>query len=352
MSLSRARAWKLSILVALTALIPGSVVAQSPSAPAASPAGSPAASGAAAGVQIAFFAPLANSYVAATIEGINSVADPAGAEVTMFDTGFDATLEFSQIQDAVAQQRFDAMIIIPLDSAGLVPAAEEAIAAGIAVVNTDLALGPDLTTSEPQLEGQAGSVLTPGSERAINSSDLLLAACEGLDPCRVGWIAGVATIDFEIKIKEKLDEIVATNPSIELVVYRDGGGYLAEPANGIAQDILAANPDLDVLATSGDQMTLGAELAVNDAGLTPGVDIRLIGGGGSCPGVQAVTEGRWFGTTLDVPRTEGELGTQIALDWVSGAVTTPTGINAQKESGFPLVLTADTIGDFECQFEG
>jgi ribose transport system substrate-binding protein len=348
MRLARSRVWKISTLLAVTALVPASALAQSPSAPAASPAGT----GGATGVEIAFFAPLANTYVAATIEGINSVAEPAGAVVTQFDTGFDATLEFSQIQDAVAQQRFDAMIIIPLDSVGLVPAAEEAIAAGIAVVNTDLALGPDLTTSEPQLDGQAGSVLTPGSERAINSSNVLLEACENVDPCRVGWIAGVATIDFEIKIKEKLDEIVAANPSIQLVVYRDGGGYLAEPANGIAQDILAANPDLDVLATSGDQMTLGAELAVNDAGLTPGEDILLIGGGGSCPGVQAVTEGRWFGTTLDVPRTEGELGTQIALDWVSGALTTPTGINAQKESGYPLVLTAETIGDFECQFEG
>ena len=81
--------------------------------------------------------------------------------------------------------------------------------------------------------------MTPGSERA----EQLAATCcsrraQSLDPCKVGWIAGVATIDFEIKIKEKLDEIVAENPNIELVVYRDGGGYVAEPAIGIAQDIL------------------------------------------------------------------------------------------------------------------
>src|SRR5262245_8273755 len=99
MSLTRARGWKVSTLLALMALIPGSVLAQSPSVP----AGSPGATGAGTGAQIAFFAPLANSYVAATIEGINSVAGPAGAQVTQFDTGFDATLEFSQVQDAVAQ---------------------------------------------------------------------------------------------------------------------------------------------------------------------------------------------------------------------------------------------------------
>jgi hypothetical protein len=53
-----------------------------------------------------------------------------------------------------------------------------------------------------------------------------------------------------------------------------------------------------------------------------------------------------------VPRTEGEYGAQIALDWVTGKVTEPVGRNAQTESGFPLVLTAETIADFECQWEG
>jgi len=340
MSMSRTTALRVPIVLTMALLLPGSVLAQS-EAPASGE-----------GVEIAFFAPLANTYVAATIEGIESVTEPAGATVTMFDTGFDATLEFSQIQDAVAQERFDAFIIIPLDPVSLVPAVEEAIAAGIKVVNTDLALGPDLTTSQPQVEGQAGSVLTAGVVRADNITQVLLQACEAIDPCRVGWIAGVATIDFELKIKERLDQIVAEDPSIELVVYRDGGGYVADAANGIAQDILAANPDLDVLATSGDQMTFGAQLAAEDAGLVPGEDILLIGGGGSCPAVEAVAAGRWFGTTLDVPRTEGEYGAQIALDAVSGAVTEPVGRDAQQESGFPLVLTADTIADFECQWEG
>jgi len=334
MSKSRTHALAVPLALATALLLPASALAQD-----AEP------------VEIAFFAPLANTYVAATIQGIESVTGPEGANVTQFDTGFDATLEYSQIQDAVAQEKFDALIIIPLDPVSLVPAVEEAIAAGLKVVNTDLALGPDLTTSQPQVEGQAGSVLTPGVVRADNITQVLLQACADAEPCRVAWIAGVATIDFELKIKERLDQLVADG-TIELVAYRDGGGYVADAANGIAQDMLAANPDLDVLATSGDQMTFGAELAAQDAGLVPGQDILLIGGGGSCPAVQAVSEGRWFGTTLDVPRTEGEYGARIALDAVSGAVTEPVGVDAQKESGFPLVLTADTIAEFECQWEG
>ena len=303
-------------------------------------------------VQIAFFAPMANSYVAATIEGLEEVAAREGAELTFFDTQFDATLEFSQIQDAVAQGTFDALIIIPLDPVALVPAAEEAIAAGLAVVNTDLALGPDLTTSQPQIDGQAGTVMTPGTVRAENITNLLVEACADLDPCNVGWIAGVATIDFEVKTKELLDQIVAENDHINLVAYQDGGGYLADPALAIAQDILQANPDINVLATTGDQMTLGAQIAVEDAGLVPGEDVLLIGGGGSCPGVANVESGAWFGTTLDVPRNEGVVGAEIAIGWVRGEITEPQGIDAQAESGFPSLLTAETVSQFECQWEG
>ena len=99
-------------------------------------------------------------------------------------------------------------------------------------------------------------------------------------------------------------------------------------------------------------MTLGAEIAVVDAGLTPGTDILLIGGGGSCPAVDRVTDGTWFGTTLDVPRDEGVLGAQVAIAWVRGETTEPVGLDAQKESGFPSVLTADTVSQFDCQWEG
>jgi ribose transport system substrate-binding protein len=121
---------------------------------------------------------------------------------------------------------------------------------------------------------------------------------------------------------------------------------------GIAQDLLQANTDLDVLATSGDQMTTGAEIAVNDAGLVPGTDILLIGGGGSCPGVAAVSEGRWFGTTIDVPRDEGVRGAEIAIGWVRGEITEPVGVDAQVESGLPLLITQETVDEFECQWEG
>ena len=110
-------------------------------------------------IRVAFFAPIANTYVAATLKGMNEVSASGGIKITQFDTGFDPTKEFSQIQDATTSGKFDAFLIIPLDAVALIPAVQAAIKAGIKVVNTDLIMGTDNTTSKSQIQGQTGSVI-------------------------------------------------------------------------------------------------------------------------------------------------------------------------------------------------
>ena len=301
-------------------------------------------------IQVAFFGPLANTYVEATLAGMDEAAAGGKAEVTKFDSGFDASKQFSQIQDAVTQGRFDAFIIIPLDAAALVPAVEEAIAADIAVVNTDLTLGPETDTSDPQIEGQAGSVVNPPASRGQRVVEAIVAACEDLDPCNVGYMAGEPDFDFEREAKAGLDAISDDNPNIHVVSYQSGHGYVAEPAIGIAQNMLQASPEMNVMMVTSDQASAGAEQALEDAGRLE--DIRLVSSGGSCPAVQAVEEGRWFATIIDLPKTEGREGMQIAIDWVNGDETEPVGINPLDTLDRDPFVTAENLEDFECEWEG
>jgi ribose transport system substrate-binding protein len=301
-------------------------------------------------VRVAFFAPLANTYVEATTKGMQEVAKRDGAEITRFDTGFDASKQFSQVQDAITQGQFDAFIIIPLDSVGLVPAVEEAIDQGIKVVNTDLVLGPDATTSQPQVEGQAGSVVNPPSDRADRMIEGIVAACEGLDPCNVGFMAGEPSLDFEQEVKKRLDELSESQPNIDVKAYQSGHGYVAQPAIGIAQNMLQANPDLHVLSVSSDQASAGAEEAIKDAGKAG--DIRLVSSGGSCPAVDAVKEGRWFATVIDLPRTEGRLGMEIAIDAVRGDLEGSKGMNPMDTLDRDPFVTKENAEGFECEWQG
>jgi ribose transport system substrate-binding protein len=301
-------------------------------------------------VQVAFFGPLANTYVEATTQGMNEAAEAGNAELTRFDSGFDASKQFSQIQDAITQGRFDAFIIIPLDAVALVPVVEEAIAADIAVVNTDLALGPEVDTSEPQLEGQAGTVINPPSERGDRILEAVVAACEDLDPCNVGYMAGLPDFDFEREAKARLDTISEDHPHITIVAYQTGHGYVAEPAIGIAQNMLQANPEINVMLVTSDQASAGVEQALQDAGRAE--DVRLVSSGGSCPAVQAVEEGRWFSTIIDLPRTEGRIGMEIAIDYVRGEQDGPRGVNPMDSLDREAYVTQENLEGFECEWEG
>lgn len=301
-------------------------------------------------IRVAFFAPIANTYVAATLKGMGEVSAPGGIKVTQFDTGFDATKEFSQIQDAVTTGNFDAFMLIPLDSVGLVPAVQTAIKAGIKVVNTDLILGTDSTTSAPQVAGETGSVINPPSNRAAKILQAIVNACKDLNPCKVAFMAGVPSIDFEQLIKKGLDTLSTSNPNIKVVSYQSGHGYLAAPAIPIAQNILQAHPDLNVLAVSSDQATSGAEQAVNAAGKAG--KIRLVSSGGSCPAVDAVKAGRWYSDVVDLPESEGKLGMQIIVDAIRNGKPGPTGLNPLASFSGDPILTKDNIGTFQCQWQG
>jgi ribose transport system substrate-binding protein len=163
-------------------------------------------------------------------------------------------------------------------------------------------------------------------------------------------MAGEPDFDFEREAKERLDAVDAEQDNISVVAYQSGHGYVAEPAIGIAQNMLQANPEMNVLMVTSDQASAGAEQALQDAGRAE--DIRLVSSGGSCPAVQAVEEGRWFATIIDLPETEGREGMKIAIDWVNGDVTEPQGVNPLDTLDRDPFVTQENLGDFECEWEG
>jgi ribose transport system substrate-binding protein len=305
--------------------------------------------GATTPIRVAFFAPLANTYVAATLKGMGEVNASGGIKVTQFDTGFDSAKEFSQIQDATTRGTFDAFILIPLDSVGLVPAVQTAISKGIKVVNTDLTLGPATDTSNPQVKGELASIVNPPSNRSAKMLAAIVAACQDLTPCNVGFMAGAPSLDFEQLIKKGLDAMPTAHPNIKIKSYQTGHGYLAAPAIPIAQNILQANPDLNVLAVSSDQATLGAEQAITGAGMTG--KVRLVSAGGSCPAVDAVKAGRWYSTVADVPETEGKLAMQTIVNAIRNGKKGPIGINPVSTMGDTTITKANASA-YQCQWQG
>jgi ribose transport system substrate-binding protein len=303
-------------------------------------------------VKVAFFhyGP-GNTYAEAALEGGKAAAEEMNAELTEFGSSFDAQVQRRQIQDAIATGQYDAFVIQPANGAAIVDIVQQAVDKDIKVASASEPMGPDRTTNEPQVEGVVVSAQEPIPEIGKNIGDLVIGACEGVDPCEVAYLLGLASFPSDPPTLDAVKETIGSHPNIKLVATAEGE-YLRDPAYQATQDILQANPDLDVIATVGDQMTLGAEQAVAAAGREG--EVKLIGNAASEPGVAAVKEGRWYGDTVILPFDEGRIATEAAIAAARGEEYEYSGGVSPVEELSPIgpLVLRKNAAKFKAQWKG
>lgn len=253
---------------------------------------------------------VANSYDAPMLASAQAAAAAGNAKLTVFDANLDPAAQAKQLQDATASGKFDGIITQPLFGAGMVAGVQEAIAAGIGVANIDQILGEDQTTAESQVEGLLANVAFVPSTLGRKIGDLVVKACEGVDPCDVGYIYSVKAAALDTTLRIAFDEVTSANPAIAVVAEGESF-YTTALGLKAAQDMLAAHPDLDVIVGA-DQAITGAVQAVADAGVAG--QVKLIGYGGGAIALQGIASGERFGTVMQMPATEGRLGTQQLIE--------------------------------------
>jgi ABC-type sugar transport system substrate-binding protein len=294
-----------------------------------------------------------NAYDGAILSGAREAVMAAEGEVVPFYSQFDPMVQLEQCRGAVESGEFDALIILAASAEGIVPCVSEAEAAGIPVVAADLPIGPDAATLEPQVPGQVGAVLIPSSSYGPALAEVVLAGCEGLDPCRVVYIAGLFAFAIDAVALDELDALALAHPNIQIVA-RGESSYDPEIARQIVQDALVDTPTLEMIVGSGDQMARGAEEALA-AAKVPAGQVKLVGAGASAYAVDAVRAGTWYATFLALPFDEGQLAGEMAVQAVRGEAIADPGVDPVAHRGLPAFMTADNIemfADFEPQWDG
>jgi ribose transport system substrate-binding protein len=293
--------------------------AAAPSAAAPSEAAAPSAEAKTLEIAYLSFA-VANSYDAPMLAAAQAAAAAGNAKLTVFDANLDPAQQTKQLQDATASGKYDAIITQPLYGAGLVPDVEKAIAAGIAVGNIDQVLGTDMTTPDSQVDGLSANVAFVPSELGRKIGELVVAACADLkaNPCNIGYIWSVKAAALDQALKLAFDTAIASHPEIKVV--SDTGESFYTTALGLkaSQDIVAAHPDVSVIV-SADQAITGAVAAVKDIKDT----VRLVGYGGGTIALQGIASGERYGTVMQMPATEGRLGTEQLIEAIRTGTPAP-----------------------------
>lgn len=302
------------------------------------------------GPKIAYFNPIGNNtYTAAAGDGITNIIEAAGGTVQEFDAGFNPEEQLNQIQDAITSGGFDAFIIYPVDGVGVTVGVDAAAEAGIPVIALDATINPDRRTLVPY-KNVAGQIARNGIGDGTALGNAIVMACEGVDPCKVAFLIGFQGFPLDLDRVETINSIIASHPNISIIAVQEAQ-YLEDVGFEVATDLLQANPDISVFASVGDQMIIGAEQAVQDAGLEG--QVKLVGNGASELGYQAVVEGRWFATVANIPYTNGQIAAQMALQAIDGTLIVRS-VNMYDQSP-PIpstgpVITQESAADFEPQW--
>ncbi|MDE0099380.1 MAG: sugar ABC transporter substrate-binding protein [Truepera sp.] len=300
--------------------------------------------------RIALFNPLGNNeYVRNAELGVRDIIEGAGGSVEAFDAGFNPEEQLNQIEDAITSGNFDAFIIYPVDGVGVTVGVDAAAEAGIPVIALDAAINPDRKTLVPYAN-VAGQIARTGIGDGEQIGQAIVMACEGISPCEVAFIIGFQGFPLDVDRLEAIEDILADYADIEIVSVQEGQ-YLEDVGFDVATDMLQANPGIDVFSSVGDQMILGAELAVQDAGLEGRV--RLVGNGASQDGYAAVEQGRWFATVANIPFTNGQIAAQMALQALAGELIIRSVNMYDQSPPFPPtgpIITRENVGAFEPQW--
>lgn len=272
-------------------------------------------------VRIALFGFAAdNAFTLASLQGLKDAAKEAGnVEVEFFDGAFDATKQYNQVEDAVASGRFNGMLILPMGYSSIVPAAAEAIKAGIKFGSLEYALGPDPTiTDKFQVEGLTTFVGYNVNSIGIRLAEATVEACKSRNNCKVALLVGSRSAAQDVPKIKAFNEYIAKFPSIKVVSTQDTW-WGRQLGLKVTQDVLQSNPDLDVITSFADQAVAGAQVALSSAGVEVGSEgVQLIGLGGTRTAVDAIREGRWYGSYVEMPYMEGYLGGKNIIAAVRG----------------------------------
>jgi ribose transport system substrate-binding protein len=219
----------------------------------------------------------------------------------------DLARQVSLVEEMVAQG-VDAIVIAPADSKALVTVLKRAADAGVAVVNIDNRLDPEVLASA----GLKVPFVGPDNRKGARAvGDALAGRLQPGD--EVAILEGVRTADNAVERRLGFEDAMAAAGM--KVVDSQSAEWEMDMANRVASAMLSEHPNLKALLCSNDSMALGALAAVKAAGREGSV--RIVGFDNISAIQQAVESGAVLATADQHAEQLAVFGIEYALQIVA-----------------------------------
>ncbi|WP_334072650.1 MULTISPECIES: sugar ABC transporter substrate-binding protein [Paenibacillus] len=245
-----------------------------------------------------------NTFQTAMTKTYERLAKEKGVKLTMLDPDYDLNKQMNQMSDA-ANQGFDAVFIIPVDSAGIRQGLEQLNDKNIPVFNVDTAVikdDQDLVKSIIATDAfMAGKLMGEQMVKDFpNGGEIAILDFPSNESC-VQRVAGF------------LEGLGDSKSKFNIVAQQDGKAAL-DASLPIAEDIIQANPNLAAIFAINDPSALGAAAAVEASGK----NISVYSIDASPDGKAAIVDGSLKAVAAQVPIQIAEKSFQAALDLIEG----------------------------------
>lgn len=225
------------------------------------------------------------------------VARHPGVELVVLDGHCDVAKQSNDVDDLLTRG-VDAVILSPVESAGLAPAARRVMAANVPLIVLDRDVPADKTV----FIGQSNV------DMAYDTAQRMIKDLDGKG--KIVEITGLSGSSAATDRSKGLHKALAEAPGIEVLAVGDGE-WVREPAVGIMEDWLTKFPHIDAVFSHAEESSWGAQQAIKNAGRCAD-EIKHYTHDGSSPGFTAVKRGE-FQADGNYSPFIGDIGVRAAL---------------------------------------
>jgi ribose transport system substrate-binding protein len=258
---------------------------------------------------------LENPFFKVIGDSITVEGEKLGYKVVVLSAETDPARQANQMKDFVVR-RVSAIVLSPCESRSIVPALQEANAAGIPVYTVDI------PCREPgaKIVSQIATDNLGGGKEAARAMIEVLGKTGG----KVGILHFKQAESCRLRVqgfREIIDQHNAGGGGkIEIVSELDGGGAKDQGFKA-TQDILETHGDLRGIFAINDPSALGARAALEKAAKTD--LIAIIGFDGQPEGKQAIKEGKIYADPVQFPAEMGVKVVQAIVQYSRGEDVKP-----------------------------
>lgn len=267
-------------------------------------------------------------------EGAQKAADAAGANLVIFNANNDPAAQNNAIENFI-QQKVNGLIVVAIDTNGIMPAVNAADAAGIPVVAVDAVLPAD----GPQ-KAQIG-VDNEGAGKMIGEHFLKVVKSDMGGKAKLGIVGALNSTIQNIRQKG-FEDVVKTDSNITMAGVVDGRN-VQDSALSAAENLITANPDLTAIYATGEPALLGAVAAIESQGKQG--QVKLVGWDLTASAIKGIDGGYVVGVVQQDPAGMGAAAVD-ALMKIHGGGT------VEKSISVPItIVTKENVETYRAVFK-